>query len=92
MTGSRPPSAAATPLRSARRHRAARQLAASVVQGYGRGAAGDLAHAVDVLGEEHAVGVLLTVGRYIAHAVISNTLELKAPVASVVGTASDSGS
>ena len=69
---------------------AARQLATSIVQGYGRGAAGDLAHAVDLLGEEHAVGVLLTVGRYIAHAVISNTLELKAPVASVVGTASES--
>ncbi len=64
---------------------AARQLAASIVAGYGRGAAPDLAHAVDVLGEEQAVGVLLTVCRYVGHAVVSNTLELQAPVERVVG-------
>ncbi len=69
---------------------AARQLAVSVVAGYGRGAAADLARAVDVLGEEQAVGVLLTVGRYVAHAVIANTLELKAPVERVVGAAATS--
>lgn len=66
--------------------RVARQLAATVLDGYGRGAAPELARAVDVLGEETAVGVLLTVGRYVAHAVVSNTLELAAPVAGVVGT------
>ncbi|MGH9095100.1 MAG: hypothetical protein ACRDXE_08060, partial [Acidimicrobiales bacterium] len=70
--------------------RTARQLAASIVSGYGRGAADDLARAVDVLGEEYAVGVLLTVGRYVAHAVVSNTLELQAPVAGVVGAAAGS--
>lgn len=70
--------------------KAARQLATAIVNGYGRGAAADLARAVDVLGEEHAVGVLLTVGRYVAHAVISNTLELRAPVAGVVGAGSTS--
>lgn len=64
--------------------RAARDLATAVVEGYGRGAAPALAHAVDVLGERDAVAVLLTVGRYVAHAVVSNTLELTAPVAGVV--------
>lgn len=68
--------------------RAARQLALAVVEGYGHGAAGELARAVDVLGEAHAVGVLLTVGRYVAHAVIANTLELAAPVEGVLGPAS----
>ena len=64
--------------------RTARDLARSMVEGYGRDASPQLAHAVEVLGEEHAVGLLLTVGRYVAHAVVSNTLELTAPVASVV--------
>jgi alkylhydroperoxidase family enzyme len=64
--------------------RAARDLAAAAVEGYGRGAAPALDGAVEVLGEQAAVGVLLTVGRYVAHAVVSNTLELKAPVPSVL--------
>lgn len=64
--------------------RAARALAASVVAGYGRGASGELAKAVSLLGEEKAVGVLLTIGRYVAHAAVSNTLELQPPVAFVV--------
>ncbi|MGH9055636.1 MAG: carboxymuconolactone decarboxylase family protein [Acidimicrobiales bacterium] len=67
--------------------RTARALAASVVDGYGRGAASELAGAVDVLGEDTAVGVLLTVGRYVAHAVVANTLELQAPVPSVLPVA-----
>lgn len=64
---------------------AARQLAVAAVESHGRGAAGALARAVDVLGEDTAVAVLLTVGRYVAHAVVANTLELVAPVAGVVG-------
>jgi alkylhydroperoxidase family enzyme len=70
------------------RARIARRLARSVVEGYGRGSAPVLSEAVDLLGEETAVGVLLTVGRYVAHAVVSNTLELRAPVERVVGAAS----
>lgn len=64
---------------------AARRLALAMVSNYGRGAAGELEAAVDVLGEDTAVGVLLTVGRYVAHAVVSNALELRAPVEKVVG-------
>lgn len=65
---------------------AARDLALAVVADYGRGAAPVLARVVDVLGEERAVGVLLTVGRYVAHAAVANTLELAAPVDGVVAT------
>ncbi len=67
--------------------RVARDLALRVVSGYGRGAAADLADAVDVLGEDGAVGVLLTIGRYVAHAVVANTLELRPPVPMVVAGA-----
>ncbi|HET9078739.1 MAG TPA: carboxymuconolactone decarboxylase family protein [Acidimicrobiales bacterium] len=67
--------------------RAARSLALTMVAGYGRDAAGELSRTVDVLGEEVAVGVLLTVGRYVAHAVIANTLELAPPVKTVVPAA-----
>jgi alkylhydroperoxidase family enzyme len=65
--------------------RVARELAVTMVSGHGRNAAAQLGRAVDVLGQEYAVGVLLTIGRYIAHAAISNTLQLKAPVTGVVG-------
>lgn len=64
--------------------KAARRLALAVVEGYGHGAAAALASSVDALGEERAVGVLLTVGRYVAHAVIANTLELAPPVEGVL--------
>lgn len=64
--------------------RAARRLALAVVDDYGTGAAGELGRAVGVLGEERAVGVLLTVGRYVAHAAIANTLELAPPVEGVL--------
>lgn len=64
--------------------KAARTLALAIVDGYGGGAAEELARTVDVLGEERAVGVLLTVGRYVAHAVVANTLELAAPVEGVL--------
>ncbi|MDA8312235.1 MAG: carboxymuconolactone decarboxylase family protein [Actinomycetota bacterium] len=62
----------------------ARQLALAVVDRYGHEAAGELERAVDELGEEAAVGVLLTVGRYVAHALVANTLELVAPVEGVL--------
>ncbi|MGH9086549.1 MAG: hypothetical protein ACRDYZ_00265 [Acidimicrobiales bacterium] len=68
---------------------AARRLALAMLEDHGHGAAGELARAVDVLGEDQAAGVLLTVGRYVAHAVVSNTLELAAPVGGVVDGAHD---
>lgn len=66
--------------------RSARELALAVLADHGRGAAPALDDAVGVLGEERAVGVLLTIARYVAHAVVSNTLELEAPVRGVVGS------
>lgn len=66
--------------------RAARRLALSMLAGFGRGSSGELSKLVDLVGEVTAVGVLLTVGRYVAHAVVSNTLELKAPVEGVAAS------
>lgn len=66
--------------------RAARRLAIAVLEDHGHGAAEELGRAVDALGEDQAVAVLLTVGRYVAHAVVSNTLELQPPVESLTST------
>ena len=68
---------------------AARTLAMTILDGMGHGARSALERLVDIAGEEVAVGVLLTVGRYVAHAVVSNTLELAAPVPFVVADAAE---
>lgn len=66
--------------------RVARRLAIAILEDHGHGAAEALARAVEVLGEDEAVAVLLTVGRYVAHAVVSNALELRPPVESLTST------
>lgn len=63
---------------------AARQLALAVLKDMGRAAAPSLENLVDIVGESVAVGVLLTIGRYVAHAVVANTLDLAPPVPFVV--------
>lgn len=60
--------------------RGARALALAVLADHGHGAAGRLSAATALLGERVAVGLLLLVGRYAAHAAVSNCLELRAPV------------
>jgi alkylhydroperoxidase family enzyme len=65
--------------------RCAHELALAMMSTDGHGASEELGLAVDVLGEEFAVGVLLTVGRYVAHSVMSNTLGLRAPVGGMSG-------
>lgn len=64
--------------------RASRDLALAMLENHGQGASQQLSHLVALLGEDQAVGVLLTVARYVAHAVVSNTLELESPVEGVV--------
>jgi len=71
---------------------AARNLAMAVLDDMGHGAHSALERLCDIVGEEAAVGVLLTVGRYVAHAVVSNTLELAAPVSFVVHDVSNATS
>jgi ornithine cyclodeaminase len=66
------------------RQRSVQALARAAMGDHGHGAASAFAATVDVLGESQAVAALLLVGRYAAHAVVSNTLELRAPVPSVL--------
>ncbi len=49
----------------------------------GRGANDLLAGVVKALGHESAVAVLMVMGRYIAHAIIVNSLAIEAPVPSI---------
>lgn len=49
----------------------------------GRGAAAALEALVDEVGVETAVGVLFVTGRYVAHAIVVNSLELAPPVPSI---------
>jgi len=62
----------------------ARDLALAVLGTMGRGAGDAMERLIAVVGEAPAVGVLLTVGRYVAHAVVANTLGLQPPVPFVV--------
>jgi alkylhydroperoxidase family enzyme len=50
---------------------------------YGRAATEDLQAIVDELGPEDAVAVMLLAGRYVAHALAVNSLDLAAPVPSI---------
>lgn len=63
--------------------RAAQALALAVVRRSGRDVAGELADVVDRVGAEQAVGVLLLIGRYVAHALFVNALGIRPPVPSI---------
>ena len=63
--------------------RAAQALALAVVRRAGRGVARELETVVERLGAELAVGVLLVIGRYVAHAAFVNALEIRPPVPSI---------
>ena len=45
--------------------------------------AGELEEVADRSGAERAVGVLLVIGRYVAHAAFVNALEIRPPVPSI---------
>jgi len=63
--------------------RAVQVLALAVVRRAGRGVARELEAVIDRLGVEQAVGVLLVIGRYLAHAAFVNALEIRPPVPSI---------
>lgn len=65
---------------------AALRLVDAMLRDTGRGVRSELATVVELLGEETAVGVLLLVGRYVAHAHVANALELTSPVAGTGGS------
>ena len=56
------------------------RLALTMAESQGREA--DAAKVLALLGQEKTVAVLMTVGRYLAHSAISNTLDLAPPVSS----------
>jgi len=63
--------------------RLARELVLAMLADRGHRAAARVAATTEALGPELTVGLLLVVGRYVAHAVVSNSLELRPPVPSV---------
>jgi alkylhydroperoxidase family enzyme len=62
--------------------RAVQALTLGLLADHGRGVAEPLARLVHEGGQQVAVGVLLLVGRYQAHALVVNALELAPPVPS----------
>jgi alkylhydroperoxidase family enzyme len=59
---------------------AVRALALRMVDGAGRGVEPEVRRVVELTGQDVAVGVLLLVGRYLAHAHVANALGLTSPV------------
>lgn len=62
--------------------RAVQELTMAVLARNGRGVRAELEAAVDAIGPEQAIAVLILIGRYVTHAQIVNALELEPPVAS----------
>jgi alkylhydroperoxidase family enzyme len=63
--------------------RAVQRLALASVRRGGRGVTRELEEVVALLGAEQAVGVLLVISRYAAHALFVNALEIRPPVPSI---------
>lgn len=55
----------------------------SVLESRGHDAGPALEAVIAALGEEGAIAVLMVIGRYVVHALIVNTLQLRPPVASI---------
>jgi alkylhydroperoxidase family enzyme len=67
--------------------RCTRNLVLAVLADRGHGAGAQVNGAVEQLGEEQTVAVLLLIGRFVAHGFISNSTGLTAPVPSVFDAA-----
>jgi hypothetical protein len=65
------------------RERAVQRYLLAAAPAYGRGAASELEGVVDALGPDAAVAVMLIAARYLAHALVVNSLELAPPVPSI---------
>jgi alkylhydroperoxidase family enzyme len=68
--------------------RAAQRLALAMAKNQGRGARPTADAFLALTDSVTLMGVMLTVGRYLAHAAICNTLEIEAPVSSPLESAS----
>ena len=63
--------------------RAVQRLALEAVRSGGRGTAAQVEDVVGRVGAEQAVGILLVIARYVAHALVVNALEIRPPVPSI---------
>jgi hypothetical protein len=63
------------------------RLALVLVERRGHVVSAEVQAVVDAVGAEQAVGVLMLVGRYVAHALIVNSLQLAPPVPSIFAAA-----
>lgn len=62
--------------------RRVQKLALAVLERRGHDTADELEAAIEAIGHERAVAVLMLIGRYVTHALMVNCLDLKPPVAS----------
>lgn len=65
--------------------KATQRLALSMATTQGRASQADAAALLKLTDQKMLVGVMLTVGRYLAHSALSNTMQFKAPVPSPFG-------
>ena len=65
--------------------RAVQAFAIAVMEGSGRGVEAQLDAVINAIGPEQTVAVMWLIGRTVTHAMISNTLKLEPPVASIFG-------
>lgn len=65
--------------------KAVQNFALKVAETMGRDVEAELDALIDAIGPEKTVGVLWLIGRTVTHAMISNTLKLAPPVASIFG-------
>src|SRR5438132_14065645 len=66
----------------------AQQLALAVLERQGHETSTELEEVIKATGHKQAVAVLMLIGRYVMHAVITNCLALKPPVSSPLSNAS----
>lgn len=59
------------------------ELALAAIESLGKNCAAPFEKLVDTAGHHQALGILMLIGRYLTHAIIVNTLELKPPVPSI---------
>ena len=63
--------------------RKVRKFVVAAIKGRGHGVEVEFGDVVSAIGPEHAVAVLLAIGRHVTHAIFRNTLALAPPVGSI---------
>jgi hypothetical protein len=62
------------------------RLALAMLERHGHDVHAELEQVVDALGQQPAMAVLLSIGRYVTHSLVVNALALRPPVASIFAT------